>query len=50
MLSQRSRPEHADAAGIRHACRGAGVPPGAIDALPARFCIRQAKKLLPFQN
>jgi predicted nucleic acid-binding protein len=34
------RHDHVEAAGLRNACRGHGVPVGTIDALLAQLCIR----------
>ena len=45
-LIQPDRDDHVAAAGIRNACRRAGVQIGTIDALLARLCIRHQLTLL----
>jgi predicted nucleic acid-binding protein len=45
-LIQPDRDDHIGAAGIRNACRRAGVQVGTIDALLAQLCIRHGLTLL----
>jgi hypothetical protein len=45
-LLQPDRQDHIDAAGLRTACRQAGVQLGTIDALLAQLCIRHDLTLL----
>jgi predicted nucleic acid-binding protein len=45
-LLQPDRDDHVAAAGIRNACRRAGVQVGTIDALIAQLCIRHELTLL----
>jgi predicted nucleic acid-binding protein len=44
-LTQPDREDHVGAAGIRNACRRAGVQVGTIDALLAQLCVRHALTL-----
>lgn len=45
-LIQPDRDDHVAAAGIRNACRRAGIQIGTIDAVLAQLCIRHALSLL----
>lgn len=47
---QPDREDHVGAAGIRNACRRAGVQVGTIDALLAQLCIRHDLTLLTTDN
>ena len=49
-LLQPDREDHIGAAGIRNACRRAGVQIGTVDALLAQLCIRHELTLLTTDN
>jgi hypothetical protein len=45
-LIQPDRDDHVEAAGIRNACRRAGIQIGTIDALLAQLCVRYKLTML----
>jgi predicted nucleic acid-binding protein len=49
-LLQPEREDHIAAAGLRNACRRAGIQIGTIDALLAQLCIRHDLTLLSTDN